>query len=314
MGGTKILAAAINTKEGIIARVKEPTPSGAKPIDLIKTLTAIVEETIAEANLKKENIKAVCLGIPGWLNPYTGKVSAAPNLGLKNFSLKTRLEKNLGLAVLIENDVNLGALGIKGFGEGANSKNILVVFVGTGIGGALFFDGKIYRGFNYTAGEIGHIVIDKNGPQCGCGNKGCFEALASRTAIVRNIQSDIKNKRKTIITKISGKNKPIKSKALAAAIKAKDKIVVKRVSEACETIGVTLAGLTNLLNVEEIILGGGLIEAIGNFMTPKIRSSFEENILKQNSKPPKIVQSKLGDDSALYGGIVLAEEFLGVKV
>ncbi len=314
MGGTKILAAAISSGTGITARVKEPTPKDAKPLDLIRALTSIVESTIKKAKLQKQNIKAVCLGIPGWLNPFTGKVNAAPNLGLKNFSLKSRLERNLGLPVLIENDVNLGALGIKEFGEGISSKNILVVFVGTGIGGALFFDGKIYRGSSYIAGEIGHIIIDKNGPVCGCGNKGCFEAIASRTAIVRNIQKDIRAKKKTVITKISGKNKPIKSKALAAAIKTKDKVVMKRVGEACETIGVTLAGIANLLNVDEIILGGGLIEALGNYMTPRIRVTFDKNILKQTSKAPKIVQSKLGDDSALYGGIVLAEEFLKAKV
>ncbi|MHB1688568.1 MAG: ROK family protein [Ignavibacteriaceae bacterium] len=314
MGGTKILAAAINSKDGIIAKVKKPTPAGAKPGELIKALAEVVKETIAEAKLKHENVKAVCLGIPGSLNPYTGRVGLAPNLGLKNFFIKDRLEKAVNIPVLIENDVNLGALGIKDFGVGKNKKNMLVVFVGTGIGGALIFDGKIYRGSNFTAGEIGHIVIDKNGSKCGCGNYGCFETVASRLAIVRNIQLDIKTKKKTIITKISGKNKPIKSKTLAAAVKANDKVVVKRVSDACDAIGTTLAGLTNLLNVDEVVLGGGLIEALGSFMAPKIRLAFNQNLLAETAKAVKLVQSKLGDDAALYGGIVLAEEFLGIKV
>ena len=314
MGGTKILAAVINSKEGIIARVKKPTPAGAKPGALIKALAGVVNQIITEAGLKLKNIKAVSLGIPGSLNPFTGRVGLAPNLGLKNFFIKDQLEKLVNIPVLIENDVNLGALGIKEFGVGKNKKNMLVVFVGTGIGGALIFDGKIYRGSNFTAGEIGHIVIDKNGLKCGCGNYGCFETVASRLAIVRNIELDIKAKKKTIITKISGKNKPIKSKALAAAVKANDKVVVKRVSDACEVIGATLASLTNLLNVDEVVLGGGLIEALGNFMTPKIRTAFNQNLLAETAKAVKLIQSKLGDDAALYGGIVLAEEFLGVKV
>ncbi|MHB8579216.1 MAG: ROK family protein [Ignavibacteriaceae bacterium] len=314
MGGTKILAAAINSKEGIMARVKKPTPAGAKPGALIKALAGVVNQTITESGLKLANIKAVSLGIPGSLNPFTGRVGLAPNLGLKNFFIKDRLEKLVNIPVLIENDVNLGALGIKEFGIGKNKKNVLVVFVGTGIGGALIFDGKIYRGSNFTAGEIGHIVIEKNGLKCGCGNYGCFETVASRLAIVRNIKLDIKAKKKTIITKISGKNKPIKSKALAAAVKANDRVVVKRVSEACEVIGTTLASLTNLLNVDEVVLGGGLIEALGSFMTPKIKTTFSQNLLAETAKAVKLVQSKLGDDAALYGGIVLAKEFLGVKV
>ncbi|HUX93569.1 MAG TPA: ROK family protein [Ignavibacteriaceae bacterium] len=314
MGGTKILAAVINSKEGIIARVKKPTPAGAKPGALIKALAEVVNQIITEAGLKLKNIKAVSLGIPGSLNPFTGRVGLAPNLGLKNFFIKDQLEKLVNIPVLIENDVNLGALGIKEFGVGKNKKNMLVVFVGTGIGGALIFDGKIYRGSSFTAGEIGHIVIDKNGLKCGCGNYGCFETVASRLAIVRNIKLDIKAKKKTIITKISGKNKPIKSKALAAAVKANDKVVVKRVSDACEVIGTTLASLTNLLNVDEVVLGGGLIEALGNFMTLKIRTAFNQNLLAETAKAVKLVPSKLGDDAALYGGIVLAEEFLGLKV
>ena len=314
MGGTKILAAIINSKEGIIARVKKPTPAGSKPGALIKALAEVVNQIITEAGLKLKNIKAVSLGIPGSLNPFTGRVGLAPNLGLKNFFIKDQLEKLVNIPVLIENDVNLGALGIKEFGVGKNKKNMLVVFVGTGIGGALIFDGKIYRGSSFTAGEIGHIVIDKNGLKCGCGNYGCFETVASRLAIVRNIKLDIKAKKKTIITKISGKNKPIKSKALAAAVKANDKVVVKRVSDACEVIGTTLASLTNLLNVDEVVLGGGLIEALGNFMTLKIRTAFNQNLLAETAKAVKLVQSKLGDDAALYGGIVLAEEFLGLKV
>ncbi len=314
MGGTKILAAAINSKEGIIARVKKPTPINAKPNDLNKVVTEIVFETIAEAKLKRINIKAVCLGIPGSLNPFTGKVSLAPNLGLKNFSLKAQLEKKLKFPVLIENDVNLGALGIKKYGAGIKSKNILVVFIGTGIGGALFFNGKIYRGSNFMAGEIGHVIIDENGPLCGCGNKGCFEAFASRTAIVRNILLDIKMKKKTIISSFSGKNKTIKSKSLAAAIKANDKVAVTRIDEACSIIGTTLASITNLLNVDQIVLGGGLIEALGMYMTPKIKSAFTKVVLNETSKAVKIVESKLGDDSALYGGLVLTEEFLKLKI
>lgn len=312
MGGTKILAAAINSKEGIITRVKKETP-GSKG-KYVQSLAEIVDAVIEELHLGKSNIKAVCLGVPGSVNPLTGTIGLAPNLGLKNFNIGEKLRKFISYPVLIENDVNLGALGIKKFGVGKNAKNMLAAFIGTGIGGGLIFNEKIYRGSNFIAGEIGHIVVEKDGPLCGCGNRGCIEAVASRTAIVRNIEKDIKSGRKSILSADLKNKQRIKSKALALAVRQKDPVAVGRVREASEKIGVMLAGIANLLNVDMIVLGGGVIEAMGNSMLPWIKKSFHKNVMMGSEKGLKIVTSKLGDDAALYGGIPLAEEFLGVKV
>jgi len=312
MGGTKILAAAINSREGIIIRVKKETPGSKEKY--IQSLAEIVDAVIEELHLGKSNIKAVCLGVPGSVNPLTGKIGLAPNLGLKNFNIGEKLRKFISYPVLIENDVNLGALGIKKFGVGKNAKNMLAAFIGTGIGGGLIFNEKIYRGSNFIAGEIGHIVVEKNGPLCGCGNRGCIEAVASRTAIVRNIEKDIKSGRKSILSADLKNKQRIKSKTLALAVRQKDPVAVGRVREASEKIGVMLAGIANLLNVDMIVLGGGVIEAMGNSMLPWIKKSFHKNVMMGSEKGLKIVTSKLGDDAALYGGIPLAEEFLGVKV
>ncbi len=314
MGGTKTLGAVINSKEGIIARVKRPTKSGSSQKSYIKDLAGIVDELIDKAELKPSNIKAVCLGIPGSVDPYKGVVWLAPNLGLKNFAVKTKLQEKIKLPVLIENDVNLGALGVKNFGVGKNARNMLVMFIGTGIGGAIIIDGKIYRGSNFVAGEIGHVSVEKDGPVCGCGKKGCFEAVASRTAIARNIQKDMKAKKKTVLNKLTTANKQIKSRMLAEAVSANDKLVIKHLSAACQVIGRVLASVTNLMNFDLIVLGGGLIEALKHFMVGQITESFDKYVLKDSAKGIKILASKLGDDAALYGGIALAEEFLGIKI
>ena len=192
MGGTKILASAVNSSEGIIASVKYATDLGKGSRGYIKDIVSIIKDVLKKGNIQEENVAAVCLGVPGAVNPHTGIIAIAPNLGLKNFNIKEKLQALIPFPVLIENDVNLGALGIKYSGIGKGAKNLLAVFLGTGIGGGLIIDGKIYRGSGYVAGEIGHIVVDKNGPVCGCGNKGCFEALASRTAIANKIISDLK--------------------------------------------------------------------------------------------------------------------------
>lgn len=315
MGGTKILASAVNSAKGIIASVKYATDLGKSHNAYVKDLASIIRDVLKKGNIEEESVAAVCLGVPGVVNPYTGIIEIAPNLGLKNFNIKERLQKLTPFPVLIENDVNLGALGIKYFGVGKEAKNLLAVFLGTGIGGGLIVDGKIYRGSGYVAGEIGHIVVDKNGPVCGCGNKGCFEVLASRTAIANKIIHDLKkSKNKSSLRSYLKPGERIKSKALATAIKQKDKIVTKHITGACETIGVVLSGIANVMNFDMIVLGGGLIEALDQFMLPLIRNEFNKHVMKATAKGLKIVASTLADDAAIYGGIALAEEFIGLKV
>ena len=314
MGGTKVLGCVVNSKEGIIASVKKPTDPTVSRKKYIHQLAEIVFELIEEVHINQKKIKAVCLGVPGLLNPYTGVIGLAPNLGLKIFNIKKSLEDEIPFPVLIENDVNLGAIGIKNFGVGKKAKNMLAVFVGTGIGGGLIIDGKMYRGSNYVAGEIGHMLVEKNGPKCGCGRKGCFEAIASRTAIVNKIIKDIKSGKRSTLSNLVKSGERIRSRSLLNAVKKKDKVVCKRIKEGCEVIGGVLASISNLLNLDMIVLGGGMIEALDFYMLPIIKKSFSEHVLNDSAKGFKIVASKLADDAAIFGGIALAEEFLGVKV
>jgi len=314
MGGTKVLGCVVNTKEGIISRVKKPTDPTASRKEYALQLVEVVNELIEETNISKKKIKAVCLGVPGTVNPVTGVIGIAPNLGLKNFNIKKMLEAEIPFRVLIENDVNLGALGIKNFGVGKKASNLLAVFVGTGIGGGLIIENKLYRGSNFGAGEIGHMLVEKNGPKCGCGRKGCFEAIASRTAIVNKIIKDIKSGKISKLSKLVKSGERIRSKSLASAVKSGDKVVRKRIKEGCDVIGGVLASISNLLNLDMIVLGGGMIEAVDFYMMPLIKKSFSEHVMNDSAKGLKIVASKLGDDAAIFGGIALVEEFLGVRV
>lgn len=314
MGGTKILASIINSKEGIIVRVKKATDPNSSKAEYVDFLSGIVKDVINEVGIKRKDIEAVCLGIPGSVNPHTGVIGLSPNLGLQDFNIKEKLKEKVSIPVLVENDVNLGALGIKNFGVGKNAVNMLSVFIGTGIGGGLILDGKIYRGSKFVAGEIGHVLVDKNGPVCGCGNRGCFEAIASRTAIVNKIIDDIKSGKKSELIDMVKAGERIKSKSLANAVANNDKVVIKRISDSCEVIGGVLASSSNFMNFDMIVLGGGLIEALDTFMLPKIEIAFYNHVLNTSAEGLKIVSSKLGDDAAIWGGIALAEEFLGVKV
>ena len=311
MGGTKMLASIINKEEGIVARIKVPTNPESGGDEYVDTLASTINKIIDENKMKDKHIEAVCLGVPGSVNPHTGVIDLAPNLGLKNFNIKEKLQNKTPLPVLIENDVNLGALGIKYFGVGKRATDMLAVFIGTGIGGGLILNGKIYRGAGFSAGEIGHILVDKDGVVCGCGNRGCFETIASRTAIVNKIIEDIKSGKQSKLAAKVKAGQRIKSKALANALEIGDKVVTKRISEACDVIGGVLASQVNFMNFNLIVLGGGMIEAMDGFMLPRIRDAFNNHVLKASAKDLKIVPSKLGDDAAIWGGIALAEEFLG---
>lgn len=310
-----MLASVINSHKGIISRAKISTDLDKTPNDYVKDIASLVKTVVDDVGLSHTQIVSVCLGVPGSVNPYTGHIGIAPNLGIKNFNIKNRLEKILPYKVLIENDVNLGALGIKHFGVGKDAKNLLAVFIGTGIGGGVIINGELYRGSNFVAGEIGHMLVDKNGPKCGCGRRGCFEALASRTAIVNNIIRDVKkDKKRSILEKQIKANERIKSKALLNAVQKGDKVVINRMKEAAQITGQVLSGIQNLMNFDMIVLGGGVIEALGKFYVPLIKDEFYKHSLEDSSRNLKIVQSKLGDDAAIYGGIALTKEFLGVDV
>jgi glucokinase len=307
-GGTKILAALIDSNNKIISRAKQSTDAKNGANAVIKKIIDCIETTLINTKVSVEQLCAIVVGIPGSLNSEKGIVYLAPNLSWKNINVVNPIKKHFNIPTFIENDANLGALGIHHFGLRKKFENLLGIFIGTGIGGGLIINNKIYRGKSFAAGEIGHIVIDPEGEKCGCGNYGCFEAIASRTAITREIRKSIKNGKKTIITKLTSNYDLIKSGTLSSALKMNDKVTRRALKSASETIGLVIGNMSNLLDLNAVVLAGGLIAACGDFMLPVIRKVAEKTALSQNLKGMKILNSSLGDDAVLYGGIALARD------
>lgn len=309
-GGTKILSALLNNQNEIVGRFKVPTDASKGPDKLVTAIAQSVTELLNLNNLNAESIKAVCLGVPGTVNPYTGIVESAPNIGMKNYNIKEALQKYFSLPILIENDVNLAALGIKKFEFNNEVNNMLIVFVGTGIGGGLIFNGKVYRGSSFFAGEIGHILVNSKGRFSSKTDSRSFEQTASRTAVVDAIINDIKKGKKSVLSPLVNEGKKIKSKALLNAVKAEDKLVINHINNSCNVIGTVLGSIVTLLNFDTIVLGGGVIEAMNDYMIPRITKAFQNSVLEGPGKIVKVVETKLGDDAALYGGYGMVEEFL----
>lgn len=308
LGGTKVLSALIDSKKNIIDTVKLPTIMEEGRAKLVRTIAESVKKLLENNKVSENDLRAISMGVPGTVNPETGIIGNAPNLGIAKYNIKRAFQKYFQIPILIENDVNLAALGIKQFEFKNKTKNMLVVFVGTGIGGALIFDNKLYRGSNFYAGEIGHMKVNNNGYLNLPKKAATFETIASRTAIVKAIKKELKNYPESVLHDL--KKKQIKSKAIANAINKNDKLVKKHVDHACKVIGSVLGSITTLLNLDTIVLGGGVIEAAGDYMVPKIIKAFEKSVLEEPGKYVKILATKLGDDAPLLGGVALADEFI----
>jgi glucokinase len=307
LGGTKILAGVFDLQLECKGRARVSTKADRDADEVIERIARCVKDAVDECDLEFKQIKAVGIGAPGAVNPETGRVIFAPNLEWEDVPLKKELEKHLDLPVFLENDCNVCTLGVHEVELKGKPRHLVGVFLGTGIGGGLILDGQLYSGFNRTAGEIGHMVLEVNGPKCGCGNKGCFEALASRTAIFRRIQSAVKEGQETVLTEMLGPQlEDLRSGDLRKAIKRGDKFVEHVVEEAAEYTGVAVANLINIFNPEVVVIGGGLMEQLEGEMMAIIVETAMDYAMPGTTKGIEIIASKLGDDAGITGGAVLA--------
>jgi glucokinase len=308
LGGTKILAGVFKRSFECIGSSKLSTKSQRGVDSVVERIARCVQDAVDEADLSLKQVAGVGIGAPGAVDFAEGKVIFAPNMeGWKDVALKKDLEKALGVPVFVENDGNIAALGVHVAELKGKPKSLIGIFVGTGIGGGLIINGDLYSGFNHTAGEIGHMVLDLNGPKCGCGNKGCFEALASRTAIFQQIKAGIKDGEKTILTEMLGDDlADLRSGDLRKAIRRGDKFVDKVIEGAAEYIGIGIANLVNILSPEVVVLGGGVIEALADEMMSVIVETAQDYAMPGTMKGVEIIASKLGDSAGITGAAVLA--------
>lgn len=308
LGGTKILAGVFKNPQECVGTAKLSTKPQRGVEEVIERIARCIRDAVDESDLSLKQVAGVGIGAPGAVDSASGTVIFAPNLeGWKDVPLKKSLEKHLGVPVFVENDCNISTLGVYVAELKSKPKNVVGIFVGTGLGGGIIINGDLYSGFNHTAGEIGHMVLDVSGPKCGCGNKGCFEALASRSAIFQQIKAGIKDGEKTLLTEMLGDDlADLRSGDLRKAIRRGDKFVDKVIEGAAEYIGIGIANLVNILGPEVVVVGGGVIEALADEMMSVIIETAQDYAMPGTMKGVEIVASKLGDSAGITGGAVLA--------
>jgi glucokinase len=309
LGGTKILVGVVGPDHAILGRSKRSTPANEGGPAILEAIVTAIDQALEEAGIGRSEIAGIGVGSPGPIDPTTGVIRFSANMNVHDWPLAPDLARAIGRPTLLQNDVRVGGYGEFRLGAGRGYRNVLSVFVGTGIGGSLILDGQVFEGATGNAGEIGHVVVKADGPKCGCGRRGCLEAVASRSAIAKRIHKATKNGELSVLSpRVEKKSGKIKSGELAAAVAAGDPVAVREVERAAYFLGLGIGGVVNLLGPELIVIGGGVTAALGPMFLDLIRTSARQQILVDPDQTIKIEPASLGDDAGILGAALLAQE------
>jgi len=296
LGGTNLKAALLNLKYKIIDKKIFKTGNFIKQERLISAIVNSVKDIKNEHHLSKSDILGVGLGLPGPIDVERGLVHFFPNIpGWKEVRLKNILIQRLGFPIFLDNDANLMCLAEKRLGAARPFKNAVCLTLGTGVGGGIIIEGKLYRGKGFAAGEIGHIPINENGPGCNCGGRACLEAYIGNNMILREAKKSLG--REISLEELS---------LLAEKGNKKAKAIWSRVAG---RLGLALAGIVNLLNPDCIVIGGGVANA-GKILFDKVEEVIAKRAMSIQAKHVKVIKSRLGCDAGLIGAAILVKEGL----
>lgn len=308
LGGTKILSGLINTDTGeVLATSKKKTKKDLGSEFIVERIKESIYKSLISANLKLTDISAIGIGAAGQVNRKEGVLISAPNLDCTDIEFKKILETEFNIPVVLGNDVETATIGEITYGSGKGCNNLVCIFVGTGIGSGIVNNGEIYHGYTGTAGEIGHIIVQPNGRLCGCGNHGCLEAYASRTAISNKIAAIIKKGHHSILKDYYDENPSfsLRSKHIKSALDMGDEITITALTEAADYFSIGLASVVNFYNPERIIIGGGLVEAVDFFFEMVIKN-VKTRCLPVPSNSLNIYRATLGDYSGIIGAAMMS--------
>jgi glucokinase len=307
LGGTKIQAVVLNGRRSVLADARRPTPTEGGPEAVIGELAATLAEACSQAGIEPSELTGVGVGSPGAIDPGRGVVSDARNLPGKGAPIEmgAGLRRLTGVPAYIDNDVTVGVKAEYVLGAARRSKSLLGVWWGTGVGGGIVLDGESWEGRG-AAGELGHVVIKVGGARCTCGRKGCLEAYAGRGAMEIRARHLHKEGRKTDLFKIMEKRgrTRLTSGVWARALDHGDEMATELIDRAVDALGAGIASAVNLLDVETVVVGGGLGTRLGEPYVARIRETMQPHLFV-DERPPRVVCAALGDLGGAIGAALL---------
>jgi glucokinase len=310
VGATKIEVVVTGADYSPLGQARVATPVKGGPAEVVKTIEAAVAEAVAAS--PPGRLAAVGIGVPGQVDAATGAVSHSPNIRgwSGRYPLRAELEERLGAPVSVENDVRIALLGEHRIGAAVPYRDVLAVWFGTGVGGALLLDGVLRHGRLGACGEIGHACAVPGGRRCTCGRRGCLEAYAGRASMERRAKERVDRGDKTnlfTLMKKAGRTR-VTSGVIARALDQGDRLANELINDAVRAAGPVIASAVNVLDVDAVVIGGGLGSRLGQPFARRIHRAMQPHLLNDGRNSVPVVAAGLGDLSGALGGVVLAAE------
>jgi glucokinase len=307
LGGSKILAAVVRSGGEMLSSDESTTRATEGREIVIRSIIDSANNAIEQAGCTIAGISAIGIGAPGISNPEAGILFTSPNLpGWRNVLLRDIIQNRLDKQTFLINDANAAALGELHFGAAQGAHNFIYITLSTGIGGGVVINDRVYTGAIGIAGEVGHMTIDDNGPLCNCGNKGCWETLASGTALAREAKRRIKEGAKTSIVKYSGGDlEKVTAQMIHSAAEQGDKLAKDLIARTGYYVGVGIANLINIFNPELIIIGGGLSNIGDMLLKPALKEAAERSY-KEAFQAVRFAPAGLAGNSGVLGAAAYA--------
>jgi glucokinase len=306
LGGTNMQIGVVDADGGIVGRSRKKTQALEGRAKVIDRIVEGVNGACEQAGMTVKQLGGLGIGAPGAVDPVRGVVLEAVNLRWNDVALADILKDKLGIPVVVDNDVNVAVYGEWKMGAGQGVTELLGVWLGTGIGGGLILNGRLYEGALFTAGEIGHTIFYPGAPM----GSQTLEENCSRTAVAERLVKLIKANSPSKLAEPVLAGETIKSKLIAEAYESGDALTHQVVDEVAKLVGIAVANVVTVLSLPRVILGGGLTEAIGKPFVSEVKKSVKEYVFPDRCRQVEIVASELEDDAGLLGAALLAREKL----
>lgn len=304
LGGTNIKAGVVDEKGNILHKDSIPTHAERPAEEIVKDMAMLAIKVVKDAGFEMKDMKSVGIASPGTPDSENGVLVYANNLPFLNMPMRAVMQQYIDLPIYLDNDANCAGLAEAKVGAGKGKNDVVTITLGTGVGGGVVIDGKIYNGFNNAASEIGHMVIVVDGEQCTCGRKGCFECYASATGLVRQTKEAMDKAPDSIMHELAKEYGKVSAKTAFQAAKKGDKAGLEVVEQYIKYLGVGISNIINIFMPEMVCIGGGVCNE-GDYLLNPLREFVKKNTYSRTKAQTEVTIAEMGNDAGIIGAAFL---------
>ena len=305
LGGTNIAAGLVNDAGTLKSKASTPTLKNRKPEEIADDMVNLIKELLGDTKTDVSDLKGIGIGIPGTVNDKTGEIIYVVNLNMNGFNIAEHIKRSINVPVRLANDADCAALGEYTV-SGNGASRFVFVTLGTGVGGGVVLDGKIYTGFNGIGSELGHMTLIKGGEECGCGKRGCYEAYASVTALNRDTKRAMERHPESLMNKLAAARGKVSGRTAFDAMRQGDKAAAEVVNDYAEYVAEGIVSIENIFQPEVIVIGGGISKE-GDYLLKPVKEYVEKNRYNKHLKQTEIKIARLFNDAGIIGAAMLCK-------